>query len=60
MENLNKFSGSIIAAAIEVHKHLGPELLESAYEECLAYELQKNDYWLRDKSRFLLSIKKCN
>jgi len=29
----------IIGAAIEVHKHPGPGLLESAYEECLAYEL---------------------
>jgi GxxExxY protein len=29
----------IIGCAIEVHKHLGPGLLESAYEECLAYEL---------------------
>jgi len=32
----------IIGAAIEVHKHLGPGLLESAYEECLAYELTIN------------------
>ena len=30
----------IIAAAIEVHRHLGPGLLESAYEECLCRELQ--------------------
>ncbi len=30
---------SVIGAAIEVHKHLGPGLLESAYEECLAHEL---------------------
>ena len=29
----------IIGAAIEVHKYLGPGLLESAYETCLAYEL---------------------
>jgi len=29
----------IIAAAIEVHKHLGPGLLESTYEECLCHEL---------------------
>ena len=42
MKSLNELSGSIIAAAIEVHKHLGPGLLESAYEECLAYELQRN------------------
>src|SRR5258708_33470083 len=29
----------IIAAAIEVHRHLGPGLLESAYEQCLCHEL---------------------
>ncbi len=29
----------IIGAAIEVHKHFGPGLLESAYEECLCREL---------------------
>lgn len=29
----------IIAAALEVHRHLGPGLLESAYEECLCHEL---------------------
>jgi len=32
-------SDRIIAACIEVHRHLGPGLLESAYEQCLAYEL---------------------
>lgn len=31
----------IIGCAIDVHKELGPGLLESAYEECLYYELQK-------------------
>lgn len=30
----------IIGCAIEVHKYLGPGLLESAYEECLSFELQ--------------------
>jgi GxxExxY protein len=35
----NALSNLIIGAAIEVHKNLGPGLLESAYEECLAYEL---------------------
>ncbi|MGA2668655.1 MAG: GxxExxY protein [Ignavibacteria bacterium] len=33
----------IIGCAIEVHKLLGPGLLESAYESCLCYELSKND-----------------
>ncbi|MBS4028134.1 MAG: GxxExxY protein [Ignavibacteriales bacterium] len=37
---LNKITEDIIGAAIEVHKHLGPGLLESAYEECLCYEIQ--------------------
>ena len=39
----NKYSdltGKIIGCAIEVHKALGPGLLESACEECLAYELR--------------------
>ena len=36
---INQLSSKIIGAAIEVHKTLGPGLLESAYEECLSYEL---------------------
>lgn len=35
----NALSQTIIGAATKVHRHLGPGLLESAYEECLAYEL---------------------
>jgi len=37
----NEISNKIIQSAIEVHRHLGPGLLESAYEECLCYELSK-------------------
>ena len=37
----NTLSEKIIGAAIEVHRNLGPGLLESAYEECLCYELKK-------------------
>ena len=39
MRNINKLSSRIIGAAIEVHKNLGPGLLESAYEDCLCHEL---------------------
>jgi GxxExxY protein len=34
-------SGAVIGAAIEIHRHLGPGLLESTYEACLAHELQQ-------------------
>jgi GxxExxY protein len=34
----DELSNEIIGAAIEVHRNLGPGLLESAYEECLCYE----------------------
>jgi GxxExxY protein len=37
---VNELTSKIIGAAIEVHRLLGPGLLESAYETCLAYELK--------------------
>ncbi|MEO8934423.1 MAG: GxxExxY protein [Xanthomarina sp.] len=36
----NSLTGKIIGAAINVHRVLGPGLLESAYRECLLYELR--------------------
>ncbi len=39
MDEINRNTETIIGAAIEVHRNLGPGLLESAYEACLAYEL---------------------
>src|SRR6266853_5865319 len=35
----NEMTQQILSAAIEVHRQLGPGLLESAYEECLCHEL---------------------
>ena len=37
----NELTHAIIGAAIEVHRRLGPGLLETAYRKCLAYELRK-------------------
>jgi GxxExxY protein len=37
--HVNRITGEVIGAAIEVHRCLGPGLLESAYHECLAREL---------------------
>lgn len=39
-EETNRVSGIVVDAAIKVHRFLGPGLLESAYEACLAHELQ--------------------
>lgn len=43
MNNDNQLTHTIIGAAIDVHKRLGPGILESAYRACLAYELTKLD-----------------
>lgn len=40
--NENELSKIVIGCAIEVHKILGPGLLESAYKECLAYKIIQN------------------
>ena len=37
----NQLTSEIISSAIEVHRHLGPGLLESTYEECMAFELKE-------------------
>ena len=39
---LNKISEKVIGSAIEAHKVLGPGLLESVYQKCLAYELRNS------------------
>jgi len=44
MTDVNQLTEAIIGAAIEVHKRLGPGLLESAYRICLAYELRKRGF----------------
>ena len=51
---INDVTGQIIDAAIKVHSALGPGLLESAYEACLAHELRKRR--LRVETQVLLPI----
>ena len=42
--DINDLTGQIIGSAIEVHKALGPGLLESVYEECLGHEFDLREF----------------
>ena len=42
--DINNITGQIVDAAMKVHTALGPGLLESAYEACLAHELKKRGF----------------
>jgi GxxExxY protein len=46
---INDITGQIIDGAIKVHSALGPGLLESAYEACLMYELNKRGLVVRNQ-----------
>lgn len=48
-KEVTQLSYDITGLAIKVHKSLGPGLLESVYEKCLYYELQKNGYDVRQQ-----------
>jgi len=52
-KEVTQLSFEIIGFAIKVHKKLGPGLLESVYEQCLKYELEKNGYDVKQQ----LSVK---
>ena len=47
LEEIEKIGSRIIGAAIIVHSHLGPGLLESAYQKCLCCELQQQGHTVR-------------
>ena len=52
---LNEITGQVVDAAMKVHTKLGPGLLESAYEACLAYELRQRG--LKVETQVSLPIK---
>jgi len=54
MKNLNVITEKIIACAIEVHRELGPGLLESIYEKALCYELHQSN--LQVKNQVLVPV----
>jgi GxxExxY protein len=46
---ITDLSYQIVGCAITVHKQLGPGLLESVYEKCLKYELEKNGHFVQQQ-----------
>lgn len=56
-DSKNHISQRVIGAAIEVHRHLGPGLLESIYEECLAMELELQGIEFRRQAEVLSHYK---
>ena len=56
---LDRITEQIIGAAIEVHKVLGPGLLESAYEECLCHELSLRDIPFERQKPLAVEYKGC-
>ena len=54
---LNEITEAIIGAAIEVHRALGPGLLESAYVTCLVYELRERGFKVLQEVPLLLIYK---
>lgn len=55
---IDKITNEIIGSAIEIHKELGPGLLESAYETCLEYELTHRGFHLERQKILPVKYKK--
>jgi hypothetical protein len=50
-------SSGVIGCAIEVHRQLGPGFLESTYEQCLAYELNREEIKRIHEDQLLIDMK---
>ena len=57
--DINNLTGQILGAAIEVHKALGPGLLESVYEECLCRELELRNMPFERQKEIPIEYKGC-
>jgi GxxExxY protein len=58
-KNLSELSNKVIGCAIEVHKALGPGLLESAYQQCLCHELKLNGVGFQVEKPLPIDYKGC-
>ncbi len=57
---INILSGEIVDAAMDVHREIGPGLLESAYEECLCFELTERSIKFRRQVELPVRYKSVN
>jgi len=55
--DINDLTGKVIGAAIEVHKFLGPGLLESTYEKCLCRELELRKFFFERQKELPVEYK---
>ena len=58
-KNFSELSNKVIGCAIEVHKALGPGLLESAYQQCLCHELKLNGVGFQVEKPLPIDYKGC-
>jgi GxxExxY protein len=59
-EEINRITEAIIGAAIQVHREIGPGMLESAYETCLVYELKDRGYKIEQQKSVPLVYRDVN
>jgi GxxExxY protein len=57
MEERDSLTQAVIGAAIEVHREMGPGLLESVYEACLEYELRLREVRFERQARLPIVYK---
>ena len=56
-DEINNITGEVIGAAIEVHRILGPGLLENVYEKCLCRELKLRNFPIENQKALAVNYK---